>query len=135
MEGKVGVIVMGAAVGSAQTFILREFVDKQYGTIIPGIGNWGYPSVVAGVGVGGIATLLGIMGTMGKGPLYGDSAIAALSYGIPALIGGIFSALYPVAPAGRVRAATPTLRLTPQTVRVAPVRTTPSTTAPSKILA
>ena len=54
MEGKVGVVVMGAAIGSAQTFILREFVDKQYGTIIPGIGNWGYPSVVAGVGVGGI---------------------------------------------------------------------------------
>jgi len=138
MQGKVGVVVMGAAIGSAQTFILREFVDKQYGTIIPGIGNWGYPSVVAGVGIGGIATLLGIMGTMGKGPLYGDAATAALSYGVPALIGGIFSALYPVTPAAGARLTAPSSAPALKTVRVTPTRTAPSaapSTASSKILA
>jgi len=94
---KAEIVIVGAAIGTAQTFVLREFADKIYGPIIPGIGAWGNPSVVAGIGAGGIATILGVLGLLGKGPITSEDTIGAcLSYGVPALIGGIFSALYPV---------------------------------------
>lgn len=121
MDRRVGVIVMGTAIGTAQTFLLREFVDKQYGPVLPQLGAWGYPSVLAGLGIGGITTLLGVAGLGGYGPLRGDATIVALAYGIPALVGGVLSALYPVTPPAAARArVTPglALRLTP-TVRPA----------------
>jgi len=135
----VGIIVMGAAIGSAQTFILREFVDKQYGPIIPQLGVWGYPSVVAGIGIGGIVTLLGVAGASGYGPVRGDAITACLAYGIPALIGGVLSALYPVTSPPRARLSqgtvvrAPSTVSTPRLIKPAPAKAV--STAPTKILA
>lgn len=94
---KVILVGIGAGIGAAQTIILREYVDKQYGSVIPQIGNWGNPSVLAGVGIGGVATALGALGMVGKGPIKSETTATSLvAYGISALVGGVLSALYPV---------------------------------------
>lgn len=90
---------IGAGIGTAQTWVLREYIDPTYGAVIPQIGGWGTLSSIFGWGLGGILTVLGIAGYYNKGPVRSDVATSGLvSYGVPALIGGICSGIWPVAP-------------------------------------
>jgi hypothetical protein len=87
-------IEVGAAVvGSAQTFALREFVDKKSLTpIVPQLGKYGTASCIAGVGVGGIALAVGLASVMfGKGIKDERIARALIAYGAPALVTGALS--------------------------------------------
>lgn len=128
MERDVVPIMVGAAIGSTQTFILKVYVDEQIGTIIPGIGGFGTPSSVAGWAAGGVATVLGLLGKMGKGPLRGNATDFALSYGVPALIGGILSGYFS-GPAPQMAKAAPmglvTTRVTNPVLRQTNSSTTP----------
>lgn len=125
-----GIIVAGAAIGGAQTFILREFVDGQYGPIIPGIGSWGNPSVVAGLAGGGVTSVLAVLGVLGKGPIKDDDQIyGLLAYGIPAIVGGIYSGLYPIGtPSAGGRLIRPTMTRVQPTLRVSNSQNTASRT-------
>jgi len=131
MDRRVILTAGGAAIGAAQTLILREVVDKQYGQVLPQLGNWGYPSVLAGIVGGGIATAVGI-----SGKLPSDTSLALLAYGVPAIVGGVLSALYPVATAPAARAA-PKLKLAGATTLkpTATKATATAVTAPSEIRA
>ena len=87
-------IEVGAAVvGSAQTYALREFVDKKSLTpIVPQLGKYGTASCIAGVGVGGIALAVGLASVMfGKGIKDERIARALIAYGAPALVTGALS--------------------------------------------
>jgi hypothetical protein len=92
-DNEVLIDVGAAVVGSAQTFLLREFVDKKSLTpIIPQLGKYGTVSVVAGVGVGGIATGVGLAKLMfNKGIQDERIARALVAYGVPALVTGVLS--------------------------------------------
>lgn len=109
-------IGLGAGIGTAQTYLLREYVDPTYGRIIPQIQGFGTISSLAGWSIGLITTILGVAGYMGKGPLRGNTVAqnGLIAYGIPALVGGIISGIYPAtllrAPARARAAARPTLR-------------------------
>jgi len=127
MERNVIPIAVGAGIGGAQTFILKAYVDEQIGPIIPGIGGFGYPSSVAGWGAGGIATILGLLGKTGKGPIRGEIADFALSYGIPALIGGVLSGYLSGETTPPASARAPVMRLASTSVTPGRlVSTTPS---------
>lgn len=94
-----------ATVGVAQTFILREFVDKTNGSIVKPLGKFGNASVLAGVIGGGLATVaalasmfninLPVVPKLGK-----DTQMLALCYGVPALASSVaMTMLSPVTPA------------------------------------
>lgn len=88
-------IAVGGAIAGAQTLLLREYVDKPKGILIPRLGGFGTASALGGI-------ILGI-GTIAYGSYRvtkGGNAIAAglLGYGFPALVGGIISGLHPVPP-------------------------------------
>jgi hypothetical protein len=86
---------VGATIGSAQTFILREYVDKNRAPLIPQLGQWGNASTVIGVGAGAIATIAGIAGAIyGVGLKDAKLQLAAVSYGIPAVITGVASGYF-----------------------------------------
>ena len=114
----------GLAAGGLQGYGLREFVDKKYR--IDALGDFGQPSVLAGLIGGGTALGLGLAGLMGKGPLRGEFATGiATTYGITALATGIYSLLFPVkkeqAAAARPRAvAKPPVRVVRGETRAAP---------------
>jgi len=78
------------AIGAAQPFILRQYADKTYGSLVSQLGVWGTPSALAGIIGGGGATaaaLLGMfMGVGVKDPLYQEILLA---YGVPALAGSV----------------------------------------------
>jgi len=93
----------GAVVGGLQGYCLRSFVDTKYR--IEALGDFGQPSVLAGLG-GGIALALGLAGLQGKGPLRGETATgAATFYGVTALATAIWSLLFPVKKGGQTAAA------------------------------
>ena len=114
----------GAGAGVAQTFILREYVDKVQGPI-PGLevlGGFGTYSALGGLVAGGVTTVAGLISVL-TGKITRSEAVqlGLLGYGIPALGGGVLSGLFPVA--GGLRAA-PTIRLT----SVAPTKAAPTIT-------
>ena len=107
-------IEVGAAVvGSAQTYALREFVDKKSLTpIVPQLGQYGTASCIAGVGIGGIALAVGLASVMfGKGIKDERIARALIAYGAPALVTGALSGF--LTPTVR-RVVTPASQATPQ---------------------
>ena len=115
----------GLAAGGLQGYGLREFVDTKYR--IEQLGDFGQPSVLAGLIGGGIALGLGLAGFRGKGPLRSDFATGiATTYGITALATGIYSLLFPVkkeeqAAAARPRAvAKPPVRVVRSETKAAP---------------
>ena len=87
-EGQQIAAEVGAvAVGVVQPFLLRQYVDTRFGTLIPQIGAYGTPSALAGFGLGGGALGLGLAGLMmNKGPVR-DPQVAKIliSYGAAAL--------------------------------------------------
>ena len=114
----------GLAAGGLQGYGLRTFVDTKYR--IDALGDFGQPSVLAGLAGGFTALGLGLAGFMGKGPLRSDFATGiATTYGITALATGIYSLLFPVkkeqAAAARPRAvAKPPVRVVRSETKAAP---------------
>jgi len=91
---------IGAGVGALQTPVIRQFVDKAYPTTnVPFLKGFGTPSSLVGTVGGGIALAAGAIGTTkgkdGRPRLSDNVVVPAIDYGIVALIGGIFSGLYP----------------------------------------
>lgn len=94
---KEDIITMGAcaAIGSAQTFVLREYVDRNRAPLIPQLGQWGTASCVIGIGAGLAATIAGIAGAVyGVGLKNPKLQLAAVSYGIPAIVSGVASGYF-----------------------------------------
>jgi len=89
-EKEVLLEVGALAVGAVQPFVLRQYADTKFGTLIPQLGVYGTPSALAGIIGGGAATAAALVGMfMNKGltdPLYQK---VALAYGVPALVGSI----------------------------------------------
>lgn len=105
----IAVMTVGAGAGLAQTFILREYVDKEQGLIpgLEGLGGFGTYSAMAGIIGGGITTALGLVSVLtGKITKNETIQIGLIGYGIPALSGGILSGLFPH-PAVGLRFKTP----------------------------
>lgn len=105
----IAVMTAGSGVGIAQTFILREYVDKKYGQIpgLEGLKGFGTYSALGGIISGGITTGLGLVSVLtGKITRNEMIQMGLIGYGIPALSGGILSGLFPAItiPAARVRA-------------------------------
>ncbi len=91
---------IGAGVGALQTPLLRQFVDKAYPTTnLPFLKGFGTPSSLVGTVGGGLALTAGAIGTTkgkdGRPRLSDNIVVPAIDYGIVALVGGIFSGLYP----------------------------------------
>ena len=91
---------IGAGVGALQTPVIRQFVDRAYPTTnVPFLKGFGTPSSLVGTVGGGIALAAGAIGTTkgkdGRPRLSDNVVVPAIDYGIVALIGGIFSGLYP----------------------------------------
>jgi len=93
MQNETLMKVGALAIGTAQPYILRNFADVKYGSVIPQLGVYGTPSALAGIIVGGGATAAALIGMFtGKGltdPLYQEIALA---YGVPALTGSVVMA-------------------------------------------
>lgn len=93
IEGEV-IAQMGAtAVGVAQTYLIREFVDKKSTyPLVNFLGKYGTASCLAGVGLGGVATVAGLVG-MSTRHLSNDPFVnnMLVSYGVPALVSGVLS--------------------------------------------
>jgi len=114
----------GLAAGGLQGYLTREFVDTKYR--IDALGDFGQPSVLAGLIGGGTALGLGLAGFMGKGPLRSDFATGiATTYGITALATGIYSLLFPVK---KEQAAAAAAAAKPKAVAKPPVRVVRSET-------
>jgi hypothetical protein len=120
-DSEVLIDVGAAVVGSAQTYVLKEFVDKKSLTpIVPQLGKYGTASCVAGVGAGGIALAVGLAGLLfNKGIKDERINRALIAYGAPALVTGALSGfLTPtvrrVVPAQQGGQATPQAYFKPQ---------------------
>jgi hypothetical protein len=91
---------IGAGIGTAQTLLLREYVDRKRPlTNINSLKGFGTPSVLAGIGLGILGLGIGLYGS-GKGkdgrPKIDDIYVEpAIDYGAAALIGGIISGIKP----------------------------------------
>lgn len=91
---------IGAGVGALQTPVLRQFVDRAYPTMnVPFLKGFGTPSSLVGTVGGGLSLAAGAIGTTkgkdGRPRLSDNIVVPAIDYGIVALVGGIFSGLYP----------------------------------------
>lgn len=91
---------IGAGVGALQTPVIREFVDRAYPTTnVAFLKGFGTPSSLVGTVGGGLALAAGAIGSTkgkdGRQRLSENVVVPAIDYGIVALIGGIFSGLYP----------------------------------------
>ena len=109
---------VGAALGPAQTFLLREYVDtpmaneflnkkRKYPFVKP-LKGFGTPSALAGI-VGGIIGLsLGYVGAK-KGKIIKtfNGQLALITYGASALTSGLLSGMYPTAAASTAIARDP----------------------------
>ena len=98
-------IIGGAGTGSAQTPLIRQFVDNKMATtylanpsgtppwLMKPLKGFGSPSATLGLGLGGAAVAYSAYG-MSKGhrPAY---VYGALSYAVPALVGGVLSGAFP----------------------------------------
>lgn len=89
MREEVSGIAVGTALGTAQTFILREYADKKYpDKRVESLRGFGTPSAISGIVLGGLGVAAGA--TTGRaGPI---------SYGVCSLVGGILSAIFPAIP-------------------------------------
>lgn len=98
-------IIAGASVGSVQTPLIRQFVDDPMATTYAGnpsgpkpwligqLKNFGSPSATLGMGIGGGALAYAVYGMYkAHRPEY---VYGALTYGIPAFVGGLLSGLFP----------------------------------------
>lgn len=91
---------IGAGVGVAQTFLLREYVDRKYPTTnIESLGTFGTPSALAGIIGGALGLGIGAYGA-GKGKdgrqRFADVYVEpAIDYGAAALVSGLFSGWKP----------------------------------------
>ena len=87
-------INVGALIlGSAQPFVLRQYVDTKFGAVIPQLGVYGTPSALAGIIAGGAASALGLVGLFtGKGVKDPMAQKVLLAYGVPALTGSLIMA-------------------------------------------
>lgn len=127
MNSEILMDVGAAVLGSAQTFALKEFVDKKSLTpIVPQLGKYGTASCLAGVGAGGVALAIGLGNLMfGKGIRDERVARALVSYGAPALVTGALSGF--LTPTVRRvvqqanQTATPQAYFAPQAAPVAPM--------------
>lgn len=92
-DNEVLIDVGAAVVGAAQTFVIREFVDKKSLTpIIPQLGKYGTASCVAGVGAGAAATAVGLASLLYRKGIKDERIARALvAYGVPALVTGALS--------------------------------------------
>ena len=99
MEKKtIAIMTAGLGAGTAQTFILREYVDKTYGLIpgLEGLKGFGTYSAIGGLISGGATTVLGLVSVLtGKITDNENIQMGLISYGIPALSGAILSGLFP----------------------------------------
>ncbi len=85
----------GAVLGVAQPILMRQYLDTQYGSVIPQLGVYGTPSFLAGAIGGGVATTAALASLIwNKGIQDKSIAKALLSYGIPALTGSILIAFF-----------------------------------------
>ena len=91
---------IGAGVGVAQTFLLRDFVDKKYPlTNVPSLKGFGTPSALAGIIGGGLALAVGAYGASkgkdGRQRLADVYVEPAIDYGAAAFVGGLMSGWKP----------------------------------------
>jgi len=112
----IAVVAASSSTGLAQTWILREYVDKTQG-LIPGLevlGGFGTYSAMGGIIAGGAATALGLVSIL-TGKVTRNEAIqlGLIGYGVPALSGGVLSGLFPAItiPGARLRAPATTIKL------------------------
>jgi hypothetical protein len=86
-EGQELAIEVGAAVlGTAQPFLLRQYVDTSFGTLYAPAGAYATPSALAGFIAGGGALAAGIIGAVwGKGVKDPFIQKALVAYGAPCL--------------------------------------------------
>jgi len=137
MVEKKSIAVLTAASGAsiAQTFILREYVDKTYGPI-PGLevlGGFGTYSALGGLVGGGIATAAGLVSVLtGKITTNETIQLGLLGYGIPALTGGVLSGVFPAVPAVGLRAPATQIKLKAAGVPTRQVAPTSRVAAPVK---
>ena len=121
-----GIVIAGSAVGTAQTWILREYIDDKWS--IEQLGNWGKPSVLLGIVGGGLATVVGAFVEKVRSE---ELKAFLVSYGVPALVGGILSGIFPkTAPtegARLIRTARPVLTTGRKIVRATAVPKTAAT--------
>ncbi|GAI55353.1 unnamed protein product [marine sediment metagenome] len=92
------VVATSSSGGIVQTWILREYVDKEYGLIpgLEGLGGFGTYSAIGGILSGGITTGLGLISILTKKITKNETIqLGLIGYGIPALSGGILSGLFP----------------------------------------
>lgn len=99
-KSEAGAIVIGTTIGSAQTPLLREYVDKKYpDKRVEMLKGFGTPSSLTGTSLGFIATVAGLVGVVSrKGITKSEMQAGALSYGLPALVGGVLSGVFPAIP-------------------------------------
>ena len=107
--------IVGLGLGTSQTFILREYVDKKREEpLIPELKGFGAASSLVGIITGAttfIPALIGI--TTGKGIKNRALQAVLLTYGSTTLIGGVLSGIVPVMapPVPSARAVAPRIRL------------------------
>lgn len=81
--------------GTAQPILLRQYVDTQFGAVIPQLGVYGTPSFLIGAVAGGIATVAAVASLVwNKGIRDPVLAKTLLAYGVPALTGSALIAFF-----------------------------------------
>lgn len=125
-------IMVGAMGGAMLPLILREYKDKPAPAVRLGpfeVGDFRRPSVFGSIGLGTVATIFGLMGARGIGPLGANDPAAhtAAAFGGASIMGGLGSWMFPpeevVPPGVTLRVAKPAVTL------AAPV-TVPSVVVP-----
>jgi len=92
-EQEVLIDVGALVIGTAQPFVLRQYVDTKFGAVVPQLGVYGTPSALAGIIAGGIATGASLIGMfMNKGVKDPMVQKVLLAYGVPALTGSLIMA-------------------------------------------
>jgi hypothetical protein len=99
---------VGALVGALQTPLVREYVDRKRPLLnVPQLKAFGTPSALAGIGLGGISTLVAAL-SLRKGAkklIKEENIPLALDYGVVALTTGVLSGLFPAVTAADCTAA------------------------------
>jgi len=92
-------IMVGAAGGAMVPLILRRYKDRPVPSARLGpfeVGDFRRPSVFGSIGLGGLATALGMLGARGRGPLAGNrpAFLTATAFGGASIMGGLGSWMY-----------------------------------------
>ncbi|GEM_PF-2330472 len=133
----IGGAVVGVAIGGAQVWALRSYMDKP-GEPLFGKGgdyeNWGQPSACVNLGVGIVAAGLGAVGYLkGIGIKSRPVAAALTGYGLTALAGGVYSGMNPVETTAPQRVPTRVPPQIPTQTRVPTMQATATATKGLKI--